>query len=110
NAVMLPYVLSYIRPSCTLRLSNILGVLDGQMLQPVGDSNENAVECVRRLALLMKEIGIPQTLQGFDIPEASLRMLASEGTKQKRLLSRCRVQLDEGAIYEIYVKAFNGRL
>lgn len=111
NAVMLSYVLSYIHRSCAGRLSDILGILNGQTAPLRADGQDvehRALECVGRLGALMKEIGIPQTLQDFDIPETALRSLAMDGAKQKRLLARCPMELDEEAIYEIYSAAFYG--
>lgn len=111
NAVMLPYVLGYIHRSCVGRLSNILGVLNGQtapLREGGSDAAHQALACVDRLGALMKEIGIPQTLQDFGIPETALRALAIDGAKQQRLLARCPMELDEEAIYSIYSAAFYG--
>src|SRR5690554_4878017 len=111
NAVMLPYVLEYIRPACADKLSNILRIMQGKTpLSGAGaDAQTLAIECVRRLKVLIREIGIPTTLKDFGIPESALGLLASQGNKQTRLLARCPVTLDEQAIFEIYANAYFGK-
>lgn len=111
NAVMLPYVLEYIRPACADKLSNILRIMQGKTpLSEAGPGTQTqAIECVRRLKVLIREIGIPTTLKDFGIPESALGLLASQGNMQTRLLARCPIALDEQAIFEIYSNAYFGK-
>lgn len=109
NAVMLPYVLAFIQNNCAGRLQDILYLLNDTVAQST-DEQKDAKKCVIEIAELVQDIGIPATLKDFDIPETALRSLAIGATKQKRLLSRCPMELDEGAIYKIYSAAFYGRV
>ena len=108
NAVMLPYVLGFISRSCQSRLRDILSALDESSYDLPDESA--ARQCITKLASLMREIGIPDTLTSFKIPESAIQSLASDAVKQKRLLSRCPVALDEDSIYTIYDSAFKGEI
>ncbi|WP_165998088.1 iron-containing alcohol dehydrogenase [Bacillus sp. Cs-700] len=108
NAVLLPYVMGYIRKSCTKRMGDILNALGGnsQFL-----SEEKAsYECVRQLERLVKDVGIPSTLGGFNIPSSALESLTEDGLKQNRLLARSPLPLYEADIRAIYQSAFNGEV
>lgn len=106
NAVLIPYVLGYIRHSCSSKLAIILQAL-GEQDRTLSEE-QASVKCVERLARLMKDIGIPETLGGFDIPGTAARQLAQDGIQQKRLLARCPVALTEEDIFQIYQSAFSG--
>ena len=81
NAVMLPYVLAFIRESCATRLQDILHLLK-YGVERSADEQEGAKNCVVEIAALVKEIGIPTTLKDFGIPETALRALAADGARQ----------------------------
>ncbi len=106
NAVLIPYVLRYIRKTCPSRLGSILQALTGEYLQL--DENAASVQCVETLATLVSEIGIPATLVGFGISSAATKSLTIDGIKQKRLLARCPMQLAEVDIFRIYEAAIAG--
>ncbi|PFG14884.1 iron-containing alcohol dehydrogenase [Bacillus sp. es.036] len=108
NAVLLPYVMGYIRKSCTKRMGDILNALGGnsQFLS----EEEASYECVRQLERLVQDVGIPSTLSGFDIPSSALESLTEDGLKQKRLLARSPLPLYEADIRAIYQSAFNGKV
>lgn len=110
NAVMMPYVLDYIREKCASRLVDILQAMKGRMPEPRDHKNEEiqAIACVQLLKNLIGKIGIPPTLQGFGIPEPALQPLAAQAIKQQRLLARCPMELSEADILQIYVHAFYG--
>jgi len=108
NAVMLPYVLGFISRSCQSRLKDILSALDESSYDMPDELA--ARRCISNLALLMKEIGIPDTLKNFNIPESAIQSLTRDAVLQKRLLSRCPVELDEKSIYTIYEAAFKGEI
>ncbi|HLT94751.1 MAG TPA: iron-containing alcohol dehydrogenase, partial [Membranihabitans sp.] len=108
NAVMLPYVLGFISRSCQSRLKDILSVLEESSYDMPDELA--ARRCISKLAVLMKEIGIPDTLKSFNIPESAIQSLAHDAVQQKRLLSRCPVELDEDSIYTIYDAAFKGKI
>ncbi|TYR74370.1 iron-containing alcohol dehydrogenase [Rossellomorea vietnamensis] len=108
NAVLLPYVMGYIRKSCTTRMADILNALGGNSLYLSDD--EASYKCVEELVRLVKDVGIPQTLSEFDIPESALESLNQDGVKQKRLLARSPLPLGEEDIRKIYRSAFEGNV
>lgn len=110
NAVMLPYVLDFIKSECSERLSIILTQFEkiGAIDKVEGNHLQRANECVKELNNLCKQIGIPSTLKDFNIPESALKKLANQGIKQKRLLARCPIDLSEENILQIYQKAYQG--
>ena len=108
NAVLIPYVMSYIRNSCFVKMGNIYKAMSGTT---TGLSDEEAsIKCIDYLVKLLKDIGIPQTLGGFDIPSSALDQLTSDGVRQKRLLARCPMTLTEKDISNIYSSAFSGSI
>ncbi|RYZ63071.1 MAG: iron-containing alcohol dehydrogenase [Chitinophagaceae bacterium] len=108
NAVLIPYVLGYIRKSCAARLTLVLPALTGKYYDL--PEEKASVKCIEVLATLMKDIGIPQTLAGYEIPPEAARALAKDGIKQKRLLARCPMSLTEDQILDIYNAAFTGTI
>ena len=106
NAVLIPYVLGYIRKTCPGKLALILQALTGEYHLI---SNEAAsLKCIEILARLVKEIGIPPTLHGFRIPPHATKALAEDAIRQKRLLARCPMVLTEADVFRIYNAAFDG--
>lgn len=106
NAVLLPYVMGYIRKSCTKRMADILNAMGGNSAYL---SEEDAsCRCVEELERLVKDVGIPNTLGGFNIPESALDSLTEDGAKQKRLLARSPLPLEKEDIRKIYRAAFDG--
>jgi alcohol dehydrogenase len=106
NAVLLPYVMGYIRKSCTKRMADILNVLGGNSTYL--SEEEASYKCVEELKRLVKDVGIPNTLGGFHIPETALESLTQDAVKQKRLLARSPLPLLEDDIRKIYQSAFVG--
>lgn len=108
NAVLLPYVMGYIRKSCMTRMADILDALGGN--SSFLSDEEASYKCVEELQRIVRDVGIPQTLQGFEIPESALESLTADGVKQKRLLARSPMELKEEDIRQIYKSAFNGTI
>lgn len=108
NAVLIPYVMSYIRQSCFSKMAGIFIAMGGD----ARDLNEDAAsqKCISLLAGLLHDIGIPKTLGGFNVPFSALEQLTTDGVKQKRLLARCPMPLTEADIATIYKTAFTGEL
>lgn len=106
NAVLIPYVLGYIRRTCASRLAIVLQALTGEFNSL--PEEEASIKCIEVLAELMNDIGIPKTLQGYKIPPSATRPLAADGIKQKRLLARCPMHLEEEDIFRIYEAASTG--
>ncbi|MDV2682959.1 iron-containing alcohol dehydrogenase [Alkalihalophilus lindianensis] len=106
NAVLLPYVLAYIRRSCPKRMVDILEALGGTAFSL--STEEASYICVETLRNLIDEVGIPSKLADFNIPEAALDGLTRDAAKQKRLLARSPLLLSEEDIRIIYQAAFEG--
>jgi len=108
NAVLLPYVMGYIRQSCEKRMKDIL---DAMGLSSAYLSQEEAsYKCVDALQQLVQDVSIPSTLKGFDIPEEALEQLTDDATKQTRILARSPMLLEREDIYAIYRAAFDGEV
>ncbi|SDN43857.1 Iron-containing alcohol dehydrogenase [Fictibacillus solisalsi] len=108
NAVLLPYVMGYIRKSCVTRMGDILNALGGN--SAFLSDEEASYRCVEELKRLVSDVGIPNTLSGFDVPESALESLTQDGVKQKRILARSPLPLLEDDIRNIYQSAFDGAI
>ncbi|RFU60876.1 iron-containing alcohol dehydrogenase [Peribacillus glennii] len=108
NAVLLPYVMGYIRKSCTKKMADILNALGGN--SAYFSQKEASLRCVAELKRLVADVGIPGTLGGFDIPQAALERLAGDAIKQTRLLARSPLKLEIEDIRAIYQSAFEGNI
>lgn len=108
NAVLLPYVMAYIRSSCTKRMADILNALGGnsQFLS----EEEASRQCVKKLAELVAAVNLPASLQAFNIPASALEMLSEDATKQTRLLGRSPMPLALADIRKIYEATYEGVL
>ncbi len=107
NAVLLPYVMGYIRSSCEKKLKDIyeaMGYSASQLSQ-----EEASVECIKALQRLVKQVGIPATLQNFDIPETALGDLTRAAMLQTRLLQRSPMKLNEADVGKIYEACYHGK-
>lgn len=104
NALLLPYVLDYIRASCIDKLCDIYVAMGFK----VGNHNNEQVSrlCIREIQNLVLDIGIPSSLQIYGITELSLLELAKDAVKQKRLLARSPMTLLEKDVFNIYYKAW----
>lgn len=108
NAVLLPYVMGYIRSSCVTKMRDIFEALGGNATSL--STEEASYQCVKHLQSLVKDVGIPQTLRGFDIPESALQKLTEDGVQQKRILARSPLPLHEKDIRAIYQSAYDGAI
>ncbi|MCG7335260.1 iron-containing alcohol dehydrogenase [Sporosarcina sp. ACRSM] len=106
NAVLLPYVMGYIRQSCEKRMKDIfeaMGFSSANLSQ-----EEASYKCVAELERLVRDVNIPSTLKGFNIPVEALENLTNDAIEQKRILARSPMPLDKDDIYTIYKAAFDG--
>lgn len=108
NAVLLPYVMGYIRSSCEEKMRDIYEAL-GYSIENLS-AHTAALKCVDALQELVEKVNIPSTLQGFDIPKDALDLLTEDATKQTRLLARSPMPLLKDDIYKIYEAAFEGKI
>ncbi|MBM7693686.1 alcohol dehydrogenase class IV [Peribacillus deserti] len=108
NAVLLPYVLDYIWPSCMekmIRLAAVLGL-------PVENKNQRdlAISVVQEIQNLIRDTGLPTTLGEYGITENDINRLAENGMKQTRLLARSPKPFSLEATKSIYLSALKGEL
>ncbi|KON85016.1 alcohol dehydrogenase [Rossellomorea marisflavi] len=108
NAVLLPYVMGYIRKSCEGRMADVLEAIEGRSNDL--SKEEASRKCVEELVRIVRDVGIPQRLSQFDIPESALEELTKDGVKQKRLLARSPMVLEETDIHRIYQAAYDGEV
>lgn len=108
NAVLLPYVMGYIRQSCEKRMKDILEAMGFSSTQL--SQEEASYKCVEQLTNLVADVNIPVSLKGFGIPEEALDSLAADAVKQKRILARSPMPLLREDIYAIYHAAYTGKV
>lgn len=108
NAVLLPYVMGYIRNSCEKRMKDIY---DAMGFSSANLSQEEAsYKCVAELKRLVEDVNIPSTLKGFNITEDALDSLTNDAIEQKRILARSPLPLLKEDIAKIYRAAFDGEI
>lgn len=106
NAVLMPYVMSYIRPSCKAKLKDIFEAMGNDVKHL--DEDTASIMAIDALRELVEEVNIPQTLQSFNIPKQALPTLSQDAIKQTRLLQRSPMPLALTDIEKIYDAAFHG--
>lgn len=106
NAVLLPYVMGYIRDACQTKLRTLY---DTMGYNSERDSDKvTAEKFIEKLRMLVENVKIPPTLKDFNIEEKHLQGLAEDGLKQKRLLERSPMPLTFDDILTIYTAAYEG--
>jgi alcohol dehydrogenase class IV len=100
--------MGYMRSSCVAKMRDIFEALGGNANSL--SEEEASYQCVKQLQSLVKDVGIPQTLRGFDIPESALQKLTEDGVQQKRILARSPLPLHEKDIRAIYQSAYDGTI
>lgn len=107
NAVLLPYVMDYIKESCAEKMRDIYYTLvkNNQILNEF----EASLKCVEELKKLVNDVKLPNTLSEYNIPSSALETLTELGMDQKRLLARGPLPLERNDIYNIYQSAFEGK-
>lgn len=108
NAVLLPYVMGYIRSSCEEKMRDIYEAL-GHSVENLS-ANTASINCVDALQKLVEKVKIPSTLKGFNIPENTIELLTEDATKQTRLLARSPMPLLKEDIRKIYKAAYEGKI
>ncbi|KOY83178.1 iron-containing alcohol dehydrogenase [Lysinibacillus macroides] len=106
NAVLLPYVMGYIRQSCEKRMKDIYEIMGFHTAYL--SQEEASYRCVEELQKIVKDVNIPSTLREFNIPEEALKHLTAAALEQKRILARSPMALLTKDIFAIYQSAFNG--
>lgn len=107
NAVLLPYVYDEIIKSCSNKLSQLAPVFN---IETDGKNNmEISKDITDKLFDLVKETGLPENLQHYNIEESDIELLTENALKQTRLLSRSPLELTGSVIRNIYKNALEGR-
>lgn len=107
NAVLLPYVYDEIIKSCSNKLSQLAPVFN---IETGGKNNmEISKDITDKLFDLVKETGLPENLQHYNIEESDIELLTENALKQTRLLSRSPLELTGSVIRNIYKNALEGR-
>lgn len=106
NAVLLPYVIGYIRKSCQSKLKDIYQAM-GYDITELSD-DEASILCVKALQNFVRSVGIPDTLQAYDIPQSALDDLTTAAMLQTRLLARTPMTLERSDIFSIYEACHQG--
>ncbi|WP_209124283.1 iron-containing alcohol dehydrogenase [Alkalihalobacillus sp. BA299] len=109
NAVLLPYVMHYIREGCQEKLTDIFLKLSPKA-QPIESKEQMSKRCVATLFNLNKQLNLPTSLKEYGIEKKHISLLTDDAVKQTRLLARSPVELKWDAIYEIYSAAYEGSL
>mgnify|MGYP001164406456 CR=1 FL=1 len=108
NAVLLPYIFDYIWPSCLEKMTDMARAL-GLKTETLS-KREVALEAVKELRNLVKDVGLPSTLKAYGIREQDLDTLAKNGIEQKRLLARSPKPFTLESIRERYKAAYTGEM
>jgi len=108
NAVLLPYVMGYIRQSCEKRMKDILEAMG--FSSNYQSQKEASYKCVEELKRLVTDVGIPLTLKDFGVSKDALESLTDDGIKQQRILARSPMRLLKEDIYAIYRAAYTGEI
>ncbi|TYG33870.1 iron-containing alcohol dehydrogenase [Lonepinella koalarum] len=107
NAVLLYYVMGYIRSACAEKLKDIYQAMGFDVANL--SAEEASKKCIIALKELVNTVSIPATLQDFNIPQDALDALSNDAIKQTRLLQRSPMLLSLQDIQAIYQSAFNGK-
>jgi len=108
NAVLLPYVFDYIWPSC---IEKMVLMADALGIQTNGITHrEIAINTVKELSNIVKDVGIPITLKEFGIKAEDIERLSQDALKQTRLLARSPKAYSLDDIRNVYTNAYNGFL
>ena len=107
NAVLLPYVYDEIIKACSNKLSKLAPIFE---IDTQGKNNmEISRDITDKLFDLVKEVGLPESLQHYNIKEKDIKLLTENALKQTRLLARSPLELRETEIEKIYKNALEGR-
>lgn len=107
NAVLLPYVYDEIIKACSSKLAKLAPIFDIDVHGK--NSMEVSREITDKLFDLVREVGLPESLQFYNITDDDISLLTKNALKQTRLLARSPLELKEAEIEKIYQNALNGR-
>lgn len=108
NAVLLPYVMAYIRHGCAERMKELYIAMGGDATGMNADEASRGF--IAQLRRLPEATGLPNCLAQYDIPASAIKALAQDAVKQSRLLARSPVKLLLCDIETIYGNAWHNNL
>lgn len=103
NAILLPHVLESNLDFGVERYANIARVIG---VKDVGNPRQIAQKGIKRISELCRKVGIPNSLEEFDIPKSAVPNLAKSAMSVQRLLKNNLREFSEENIIEIYNKLF----
>jgi alcohol dehydrogenase len=103
NALLLPYVMSYISSSCPEKMRIIYSILEEKNDISIEKSANDIQSLFKKL---VGELDLPITLNDYGIPKNQLGRLTEDAIKQTRLLARSPMPLEKEDINKIYQIAF----
>ena len=102
-AALLPYVMSYNAPACMAALAEI-----GRALGGIGTEAALADTAIKKVRMLLAEIGIPRTLADLGLAENRLEWVVEQSLLATRLVTNNPRKLDLDGMRDIVTDAFYG--
>ena len=102
NAVLLPYVLEYNRPSCPDRFARLGNALSPSRI--TSSIEQEARKCVVKVIRLSRSIGIPERLSEPKIPKKAIPQMAPAALKIARPIANNPRPISEEDIAGLYRK------
>jgi alcohol dehydrogenase class IV len=104
-AVLMPYVMAWNSPACTVDLACIGEALG---LPQAGSTSERAAATIWAVGSLFARIGIPRTLADLGVKPDDLERITTQALAADRLVKNNPRKLDVEGMAQIVVAAFNG--
>ncbi|MDW7673667.1 MAG: iron-containing alcohol dehydrogenase [Bacillota bacterium] len=104
NSMLLPYVMEYNSLSC-LEKFKIIAELLGEQTSDLS-IRDSASLAIKSLAQLARDVGIPERLSAFSIPESAIKEMAAAAVKTDRLMANNPRKLSVSEIEKIYQNAY----
>ncbi|SDO37073.1 iron-containing alcohol dehydrogenase [Alkalicoccus daliensis] len=105
NAVLLPYVISYISGSCPEKMKKVASLIDPYFAEEKQYSSSDYLSLLKQFT---GRIHIPASLKHYGIKLEDLKGLTENAMEQQRLLQRSPYPLAKEDIYSIYKSAWEG--
>jgi len=105
NAVLLPYVISYISESCPEKMNKVAQLLDADYTKEKIYTSTDFLQLFKKITA---KIELPMCLRDYGIKESDLKGLTEDAMKQSRLLARSPMTLEQEDVYTIYKNAWQG--
>lgn len=106
NAVLLPYVYEVIYKACSNKLSSLANIFKIDVINK--DNMEISKDIIMKLHRLIEDVGLPTSLEDYDIKEVDVEYLTKNALLQTRLLKRSPMELTEEVIRKVYLNACRG--